>query len=325
MIIDSHGHLVPPALLQAMKDNRSSFPTVKMVEEAGSLAFAFAGGKPTRPVSKPLSDIPARLKWMDANKIEKQVVAGWVDSFGYEIKGGEGIAWSELINDALWQAAKEFPRFIPLATVPLGSGADAAKVLRDVRSRGFAGVMIGTLPRGVGSVLDTEDLKPFWEAADETAAVVHIHPSFDAGDHRVHDYGMANGVGRVTDAMVALSRLIYSGHLERYKNAKFVVAMGGAGVPFIVGRLRKNAQITKGVGDPDVALKHLYVDTVVHDPRVLRFVAEILGKDRIMMGTDMPFPIGDEKPLDIVSAAGFSGADAEWINGGLAAKLFNIK
>jgi len=325
MIIDSHGHLVPPALLQAMKDNQSSFPSIKMIEDGGSLAFAFAGGKPTRPVSKPLSDIAARLAWMDANKIAKQVVGGWVDSFGYEIGGSEGIAWSELINDALLQASKEQPRFVPLATVPLQSGPIAAKVLRDARSRGFPGIMIGTLPRGVGSVLDTEDLKPFWEAAHDTGAVVHIHPSFDAGDHRVHDYGLANGVGRITDAMVALSRLICSGHLERYKNAKVVVAMGGAGVPFIIGRLRKNAAITKGIGDPDTALKYLYVDTIVHDPRVLRFVAEIVGKDRIMMGTDMPFPIGDDKPLDIVSAAGFSGADAEWINGGLAAKLFGIK
>lgn len=325
MIIDSHGHLVPPAWLQAVKAKQAQFPSVRLIEGGESLAFSFAGAKPTRPVSKPLTDVAARLAWMDSQNIERQVVGGWVDSFAYELPVSEGIAWSELINDALLAASRSEKRFVPLATVPLQDGASAAKVLRAAISQGFPGVMIGTLPRGVGSVLDTDDLKPFWEAADETGAVVHIHPSFDAGDARVHDYGMANGVGRITDAMVAVSRLVYSGHLNRYRNAKFVAGMGGAGLPFIIGRLNRNHMITPGLSDPNEALSHLYVDTILHDARVLRFVAEIVGADRIMMGTDKPFPIGDDKPLEIVKAAGFTEAEQRSINGGLAAKLFGIQ
>jgi aminocarboxymuconate-semialdehyde decarboxylase len=230
-----------------------------------------------------------------------------------------------MINAALLAAAGEHKRFVPLATVPMQDGAKAAQVLKQAMSDGCPGVMIGTLPRGVGSVLDTEDLEPFWKAADETGAVIHIHPSFDAGDHRVHDYGMANGVGRITDAMVAVSRLVYSGHIVRYKNAKVVVGMGGSGLPFIIGRLKRNAAITPNLGSPDEALRHLYVDTLVHDARVLRFVADVVGIDRIMLGTDMPFPIGDDKPLELVKAAGFSESEAKSINGGLAAQLFRIR
>lgn len=325
MIIDTHGHLVPPALIQTMKANQAKFPSVRMIEEGASLAFSFAGNKPTRPVSKPLTDIAARIAWMDQNQIDLQVVGGWVDSFGYEIPGEEGVAWSTMINAALLAAAGEHKRFVPLATVPMQDGAKAAQVLKQAMSDGFPGVMIGTLPRGIGSVLDTEDLEPFWKAADETGAVIHIHPSFDAGDHRVHDYGMANGVGRITDAMVAVSRLIYSGHIVRYKNAKVVVGMGGSGLPFIIGRLKRNAAITPNLGSPDEALRYLYVDTLVHDARVLRFVADVVGIDRIMLGTDMPFPIGDDKPLELVKAAGFSESEAKSINGGLAAQLFRIK
>jgi aminocarboxymuconate-semialdehyde decarboxylase len=325
MIIDSHGHLVPPALLQTMKGNQSKFPSVRMIEEGASLAFSFSGNKPTRPVSKPLTDIAGRIAWMDQNRIDRQVVGGWVDSFGYEMPGDEGVLWSAMINDALLAVAKEHGRFVPLATVPLQDGARAAQVLRQVMADGFPGVMIGTLPRGVGSVLDTEDLDPFWKAADETGAAIHIHPSFDAGDHRVHDYGMANGVGRITDAMVAVSRLVYSGHIVKYRNAKVIVGMGGAGLPFIIGRLNRNAAITPNLGSPEEALRHLYVDTILHDPRVLRFVAEIVGAERIMMGTDMPFPIGDDKPLEIVKAAGFCESEAKSINGGLAAQIFRIQ
>lgn len=324
MIIDSHAHLVPPDLLQAIRADATRFPSVRLIEDAGSLGFSFAGGKPTRPVSKPLSDTAARLAWMDEQGIDRQVVGGWVDMFGYELPPAEGEAWSRLINEALMAAAGVEPRFVPLATVPLQDGARAGAVLRDAVSQGFPGVMIGTLPRGIGSVLDSPDLDPFWAAADETGAVVHIHPSYDAGDVRVNDYGLANAVGRITDAMIAVGRLISSGHVARYRGAKFVAPMGGAALPFVFGRLRRNHAITPGLGDPVEALGLIYLDTILHDARVLRFVIEMAGSDRLMMGSDMPFPIGDRQPTKIVAEAGLEPGQVGSINGGLAARVFGI-
>src|SRR5450830_515838 len=172
MIVDCHAHLVPPELLAAIRKNSAKFPSLRLIEDSGSLAFAFAGAKPTRPISKPLSDIPALLAWMAKQGIDRQVVGGWVDMFGYELPGTEGEAWSRLANDVLLAAAKAEPHFVPLATVPLGDGARAASVLKDAIKAGFAGAMIGTLPRGVGSTLDAADLDPFWAAADETAALI---------------------------------------------------------------------------------------------------------------------------------------------------------
>ena len=324
MIIDSHAHLVPPDLLATIRAEAARFPSVRLIEDAGSLGFSFGGAKPTRPVSKPLSDVAGRLAWMDEQGIDRQVVGGWVDMFGYELPPAEGEAWSRLINDALLAAAKAQPRFVPLATVPLQDGARAASVLRDAVSAGFPGVMIGTLPRGVGSVLDTPDLDAFWAAANETGAVVHIHPSYDAGDVRVNDYGLANAVGRITDAMIAVSRLIAGGHIARYRGAKFVAPMGAAGLPFVLGRLKRNHAITPGLADPVEALGRIYVDTILHDVRVLRFVVEMVGPDRLMMGSDMPFPIGDKAPTRIVSEAGLSPDQVDRINGGLAAELFRV-
>src|SRR3954469_5831577 len=321
MIVDSHAHLVPPELIAAIRTERARFPGVRVIEEAGSLALAFAGGKPTRPISKPLSDMAARLAWMNQQGIDAQVVGGWVDMFGYELPAAEGEAWSRLINDALLAAANTEPRFIPLATVPLQDGARAAAVLKDAVAAGFPGAMIGTLPRGVGSVLDHKNLDPFWAAADDAGAVIHIHPSFDAGDARVEAFGLANGVGRITDAMVAVARLISSGHVARYANARIVVPMGLAGLPFVLGRLRQNHKITPDIGDPVEALSRLFTDTIVHDERVLQFVARMVGTDRLMLGSDKPFPIGDTEPMRIVAAAGISGEQAEAVNGGLAAKL----
>lgn len=324
MIVDAHAHLVPSELLTEIRKEKNRFPSVRQIEDGGGLALAFAGGKPTRPVPKPLSDIPARLAWMAAQKVDRQVVGGWVDMFGYELPAEEGEVWARLANDVLLDAAKAEPRFVPLATVPMQDGAHAAAVLKDAIKAGFPGAMIGTLPRGVGSTLDHADLDPFWAAADETGAVIHIHPSFDAGDARVNDFGLANGLGRITDAVIAVARLVSSGHVTKYANAKFFVPMGAAGLPFVLGRLKRNAAITKGVGDPVEGLARLYTDTIVHDARVLKFVVEMIGTERLMMGSDMPFPIGDMEPMKIVADAGLKDEQATSINGGLAARLFRL-
>ncbi len=325
MIVDCHAHLVPSDLMTAVRKEAANFPSLKQTETDAGLTLAFAGGKPIRPVSKPLSDIPARLAWMDKNGIDKQVTGGWVDMFGYDLPGAEGEAWATLTNDALMAAAKAQPRFVPLATVPLGDGARAATVLRAAMKAGFPGAMIGTLPRGIGSVLDAADLDAFWRAADETGAFIHIHPSFDAGDSRVNDFGLANGLGRVTDAVIAIARLISAGHVAKYENVKFFAPIGGAALPFVLGRLKKNYSITPGIGDPVAGVAALYTDTILHDVRIFKFVVEMLGTDKLMMGSDMPFPIGDLEPTKIVTAAGLSAAQTASINGGLAQKLFNIQ
>ena len=324
MFVDCHAHLVPNELLVAIRKDAAKFPNVRQIEDGGSLALAFSNGRPTRPVSKPLSDIPARLAWLAKNGIDKQVVGGWVDMFGYELPGAESETWSRMANDVLLATAKGKPQFVPLATVPLGDGARAAAVLKDTVKAGFPGAMIGTLPRGVGSTLDAVDLEPFWQAADETGALIHIHPSYDAGDVRVNDFGLANGLGRITDAAVAVARLISAGHIAKYKNAKFFVPMGAAALPFLLGRLKRNHAITPGIGDPVEALSLIYTDTILHDARVLKFVAEMLGTEHLMMGSDMPFPIGDTEPMKIVTAAGLSAAQCTSINGGLAQRLFRI-
>jgi aminocarboxymuconate-semialdehyde decarboxylase len=325
MIIDCHAHLVPPALLDAIRAETASFPSVKLIEEGGSLGFAFAGNKPTRPVSKPLTDIAARLQWMDTNGIARQVVGGWLDMFAYEIPADEGVRWSRLINAHLAGIAKEQPRFIPLATVPLQDGARAAEVLKEAHSQGFRGAMIGTQPKGRGGVLDDPSLLQFWETANSLGSIMFIHPVFESGDDRVHDYGMANAVGRITDTLIAMSRLIYAGYVTRYRNVKIIAGIGGAALPYVIGRLRRNYSLDKDrLGDPDAALAAMYYDTIVQDARALRYLADIVGADRVMMGSDMPFPIGDLAPLKIVEQTSFTAAECSSINGGLAAKLFGL-
>jgi aminocarboxymuconate-semialdehyde decarboxylase len=186
--------------------------------------------------------------------------------------------------------------------------------------------MIGTQPKGVGGVLDDPGLEPFWKTADELGSVLFIHPVFEAGDNRVNDYGMANAVGRVTDTLIAVSRITYSGHILRYRNAKVIVGIGGSALPFVIGRLRRNFELDREkLADPDASLAALYYDTLVHDAAILRFLADRVGAEHLMMGSDMPFPIGDPAPMQVVADAGFSAEQAAGINGGVARRLLTIE
>src|SRR5262245_9843081 len=160
MIIDVHGHLVPPDLLAAIRKERGRFPSLRLIQDGASLAIAFAGGKPSRPIMKGLSDVAGRLAWMDKQGIDRHVVGGWPDWFGYGLPAAGGGALWRLLNGRPLGAGEAGGRFGPLASVPVQDGACAGAVLKAAIAAGFPGAMISTLPRGIGSVLDAADLDP---------------------------------------------------------------------------------------------------------------------------------------------------------------------
>lgn len=323
MIIDAHAHLVPPALLEELQDRHSEFPSVVMTPKDDSLSFSFAGKKPTRAVSPGLTNLTKRLAWMDAQGIERQVVAGWLDMFGNDLPAQEGAAWARTINRHMLQASVDSGgRFTGLAVVPTQDGALAAEVLREAHTAGFSGVMIGTQPDNGGAELDAPSLDPFWAAANELGSIVAIHPVFDAGDSRVRDFGMPNALGRITDSLIAVTRIIYSGHVEQYSGAKIVIGIGGAALPYVIGRLRHNHALhPEDMADPVKAMSMLYYDTLVHEPAALQLLIDTVGADRIMLGSDMPFPIGDPEPRAILDALSLSDEDRTSIESGLALRL----
>ena len=326
MIIDSHAHFIPPRLLDAIRDTARDFAAVELVHsDDDSFGFSFAGHKPTRPASKLLSDTKGRLDWMDVNSIDLQVIGGWLDMFGYEMPADQGCRWSSLINQHLKEFCAENPRFLPLASLPMQAGASAAEVLDAVHKDGFKGAMIGTQPKGKGGVLDDPELTPFWESAHRNGSIVFIHPVFDSGDDRVNDYGMNNAIGRITDTLIAISRIIYSGHVETYHNAKIVVGIGGSALPFVVGRMMRNYDLHKDtLANPSKALSMLYYDTLVHDSSALALLIETVGVDRIMLGSDMPFPIGDPFPRKILDKMGLDMVDRNKVENGVAKSLFGL-
>lgn len=325
MIVDTHAHFVPGALLEELKSSRRLFPSIATASEGAGVKLAFAGGAPTRPVSPKLVDLDQRRDWLAAQKIDCQLAGGWLDIFGYELPPVEGADWCRFVNSHMLKAAASLPALRPLACVPLQSGTLAADVLEEALGQGFKGIMIGTQPKGMGGTLDDPDLTPFWEAASAKQAAIFVHPMFVCGDDRLGAYDMVNAIGRLADTSVALTRLLYSGHLQKYPGAKLVISHGGGALPYALGRLQRNNAIHPNqYANAADAFHRLYFDTVLFDPRALRFLCDLAGADKVVLGSDHPFPIGDGNPTKIVAEAPLSDTERRQILGETAKRIFHF-
>jgi aminocarboxymuconate-semialdehyde decarboxylase len=329
LVVDIHAHYTPRTVWQRFDEHAAKFPGVKLHRDpaGGPPRIEFPGAEPTRPVFPRLSDIADRLAWMDKNGIDHQLVGGWLDSFGYELSANEGLAWSRFLNDCMWDELRDEPRFTALATVPLQEGRLAAQVLGEAMDRGFGGAMIGTLPKGVkGGNLDDPSLDPFWETASRLGAAVYLHPMFVCGEARLSDYDLVNAIGRLADSSIAVSRLLYSGHLLKHTGLKFILSHGGAALPFALGRLARSHVATGGkYADPRKGFSTMYYDSVVFDVDSFEYLARKAGTERVMLGSDVPFPIGDPEPRKVIDNSAFSEAQKTAMLSETAQKVFRLR
>jgi aminocarboxymuconate-semialdehyde decarboxylase len=326
LVIDIHAHFIPGLLYERFDAHAARFPGVRLMRDEKGKRLQFPGGEPTRPISPKLSDLQERRSWMDQNAIDHQLVGGWLDAFGYELPSEQGLAWSRFYNDCMREQLREEKRFTPLATVPLQEGKLAAQVLGEALAQGFGGVMIGTLPKGNAGNLDDPSLDPFWKAASDLGAAVFMHPMFLCGEPRLADYDLVNAVGRLADSTIAVSRLLFSGHLLKFPGMKFILSHGGAALPYALGRLARNHAISQGkYADPRKGFAAMYFDSCVFDADSLEYLAKKAAPERVMLGSDMPFPIGDPAPCRVVEGAGFTSAQKKGILSGTAQAVFRLR
>jgi aminocarboxymuconate-semialdehyde decarboxylase len=135
-----------------------------------------------------------------------------------------------------------------------------------------------------------------------------------------------NAIGRLADTSIAVSRLLFSGHLLKFPGMKFILSHGGAALPFALGRLARNHQISQGkYADPRKGFQAMYFDSCVFDTDSLEYLARKAGAERVMLGSDMPFPIGDPAPTRVLEGAYFNEAQKKGILGGTAQGVFRVR
>ena len=287
------------------------------------------------PVGKKLdvNNVEFRLQQMDQQGIDIQAVSGHVGQYYHWADWDLAAQLVMTQNEKIAQLCAAHPgRFVAIGAVALQHPALAVKQmeygLKELDMRGF--MITGSVD---GMELSDPRLHPFWAKAEELGTVIFIHPrNFPAGKDRLAGNGrLDNIIGNPLETTVALSHLIFEGTLDRYPGVKICAAHGGGYLPSYIGRsdhcVQHDERRCKPVGKlPSEYLKQLYFDSLVYTKEQLRHLINEVGPDRIVIGTDFPFAMGDYDSVDtILSVPGLSDSEREAILGSTAAGLLGIK
>ncbi|MFI6025780.1 amidohydrolase family protein [Amycolatopsis magusensis] len=274
-----------------------------------------------------LTEVVRRLAAMDTGGVDVQLVSPSPSHYHYWAGAEVARAVCETANTAVAKHCAHAPaRLTGLGLVPLQHPELAVQLLDHALSEGLAGVEISS--HAPGRELSDPAYEPFWELAAETGAILFLHPFGCTLDERLDRWYLSNSVGQPTENAVALSHLIFSGVLDRHPGLKLVAAHGGGYLPTHLGRAdhawRVRPDARGCAHEPSHYLRHLWFDSLVHDPHVLRELVRAAGADRVLLGSDFPFDMGTADPLAALRAAELAESDFHAVRGGNAAALLNL-
>jgi aminocarboxymuconate-semialdehyde decarboxylase len=319
MAIDIHAHYVPAELIARARRDGPQLG-VRLVEDAATPALHFDYAFKVRPFFPKLIEPAAqRVAWLDEKKIDCQLVATWPDIYGYGLAPERCAAWHRVLNDTLaaW-CGENAARFGFIASVPLPAADAAAAELGRAAELGAVGVMV---PANVeGTNLGELALDAFWSKAAELHLPVILHPVMATPAPRAMKFALAQSVHYPFDTTLGVGSLLFSGVLDRFPRLELVLAHGGGAYPYLAGRLDimhermdRQAQGDVAARAPSAYLPLVAYDTIAHSAKSLRFLADLVGIDRLLLGTDYSFPPADLDPLASLRAAGFDGAQVQAI------------
>jgi len=233
------------------------------------------------------------------------------------------------VNDAMAAAARAHPdRFVFLATLPMqNTEAAAGEVERVAAEPGCRGVYLGTNVRG--KELSDPTLMSVFERIHSLGIPVFLHPLNVIGAQRLSQYHLHNLLGNPFDTAVAAANLIFSGHLDRFPKLQVCLPHAGGALPYLIGRLNRGWKVREECKalkkSPSSYLRRFTYDTISHAPESLRYLIDLVGADRVMLGSDYCFDMGYERPVEAVTALKLGRGDQEKILGGNAKKLLRLK
>ncbi len=293
--IDVHAHLVPRSLWQAA-DARREWHGFRH-EPGDGVGTVVGGGKRIGFTSPKVRFTPEeRLKDMDTQGVDVQVISIHTPLFGYHLDPLQGRRLARDVNDEIAAMARQWPRrFAGLATLPVQDVTAAIDELeRAVTVLGLKGAELDTVVNGEN--WDEPRFLPLFKAAEAMGAVLFFHPQpqHNFMMQRTTRYGLFNSLGVIVEDAIVVAILIFGGVLDACPDLKVCVAHGGGPACFAMGRLDRGWQgraETRGRSQqpPSSYQRRLYYDTVVGSEKALRFLLDEVGADRVVLGSDWPF------------------------------------
>jgi aminocarboxymuconate-semialdehyde decarboxylase len=326
--IDVHWHYFPEEFIETIR--REDNPWGTRIVPDGQGGERLGQGAFGHPVLKEMYDPVAQVAEMDRRGIDLAAVSSSPTLFFHHLDGERVLPLHRLVNDRIADLMAAYPgRYAGLAVVPLQAPELAVKELeRAITVKGLKGVEIAT--NVAGRNLDDPALRPFFRACAELGAFVFVHPSVVLGADRLRDYYLTNLVGNPTDTAVAIASLIFGGVYDELPNLICCFAHGGGTMPALIGRWQHGYGVraepkVHNARPPREYLPLIYCDTLTHDDRVRRLVIDTVGADHVMLGSDLPFDMGDTDPVaSLARVPGLSDADRRLIEGDTAARLLHV-
>jgi len=310
MKIDVHTHILPeswPDLRE--KYGCDGWVNIERCDEC--TARLWKGEEMFRQIGASSWDPQTRLEECDKTGVTTQVLSTVPVMFSYWAKGEHAHDLSRFLNDHIGEIVRAHPnRFAGLGTLPMQAPELAVQELeRCVKELGLCGVEIGTHiegDMGTGRAhdwnLDEPALFPVFEAAAELGAAVFIHPWDMMGMANMRKYWLPWLVGMPAETSRAICSMIFGGVFERLPNLRALFAHGGGSFPCTFARIEHGCAVRPDLcsinsrKSPREALGHFWVDALVHAEENLLAVMRLLGEDKVAMGSDYPFPLGEHHP-----------------------------
>lgn len=309
------------------------------------------GDRVFREVTDNVWDPRRRIEDCERVGVTMQVISTVPVMFSYWAKPADALDLSRRLNDHIAEVVREHPaHFAGLGTIPLQDPDLAAGELeRCVRELGLRGAEIGThvdANQHFGRLdplnLDNAALQPVWSMAEQVDAALFVHPWDMVGKERMPKYWLPWLVGMPAETSLAICSMIFGGVLERFPKMRVAFAHGGGAFPFTVGRIEHGFHVRPDLvaidnhinprdylarpGDNGATIPaRFYVDSLVHDADAFHFLRRLFGTERIALGSDYPFPLGEAHPGTLVEAVpDLSAEDRARVLGGTAREFLGL-